>query len=554
MRYALCTNKVGGFLEKRTLLAIVLIFIIYWFSSQYLWKQTALVPSTQTGTETSSPSSQTTQPMPIVEPSVDNDYIELSSQTPQNDEIYLQNDKLIISLSNKGGVINQVTLTEFYIKDTDQMVSLVPENKSFLHTNLLNSSLSDINNIIFDVYQTANSVIFTATNPETSTFIKKTFTLYDDYNLDFIFECNGVSPLESYSISVDSGINQTEFNKPAIKERGEMFKVISDIDPKPQSISLNKLRKNDQKLSGRVHWAAVRSKYFVFSLIPETKINAQSIDARYDRLTENIGFSMQVIFDKTTNIYDTYSLYLGPVDYDRLKATKEGMEHITELGGWLRPISKLFMYYIRFLHKAVPNYGVVIILFALTLKIILTPLTNKSMNSGRKLQQIQPKMREIQAKYKNDIKTQQEELRKLYKEHDVSPLGGCLPLLLQMPIFFALYPVLRSSLEFRQASFVGWLSDLSTPDQYWILPIVMGIFMFIQQKMMQGMQDTSNMDEKQLAMMQTNRMMSFIMPPFMVFIFSGLPAGLVLYWTTFNVFSIIQQYYMQKKQTQRGTT
>jgi YidC/Oxa1 family membrane protein insertase len=186
-------------------------------------------------------------------------------------------------------------------------------------------------------------------------------------------------------------------------------------------------------------------------------------------------------------------------------------------------------------------------IFALILKVVLSPLTKKSLTSGRKMQKIQPLMREIQQKYKNDLKTQQIELQKLYKEHDVSPLGGCLPLLLQMPIFFALYPVLHASIEFRQASFVGWLNDLSAPDQYWILPIMMGIFVFIQQKMMQAKQDLSQMDEKQAAMVQSTKMMAYVMPPFLVFIFSGLPSGLVLYWTTFNIFSIIQQYYLNKK-------
>jgi len=466
-----------------------------------------------------------------------------------NDEIILENDKVIISFSNRGGVINQVTLKDFTFKGTEQMVFLVPEGQAFLQTEFIGSK----DNIIYKYEKSdlRESVVFTSQNPETLAFIQKTYTLSDGYHLDFVFEGEGIPAMDSYSISLNSGINVTEHNKSAIKEQGEMFKFIGDIDAKTQSISQNKLRKGNQQFVGRINWAAVRSKYFVLSLIPANTVMTQSVSIQ--RISENVGFTLFIKNNnRVVNFYDQYSLYLGPVDHDILVTYHNGMEHITELGGWLRPISKLFMYYIRFLHRFISNYGIVIIIFALTLKILLTPLTNKSLNSGRKLQQIQPKMREIQAKYKNDIKTQQEELRKLYKEHNVSPLGGCLPLLLQMPIFFALYPVLRSSLEFRQAHFFGWLVDLSTPDPYWILPIIMGIFMFIQQKMMQATQDTSNMDEKQAAMMQTNKMMSFIMPPFMVFIFSGLPAGLVLYWTTFNIFSIIQQYWLQKKQQQEG--
>jgi YidC/Oxa1 family membrane protein insertase len=175
------------------------------------------------------------------------------------------------------------------------------------------------------------------------------------------------------------------------------------------------------------------------------------------------------------------------------------------------------------------------------------------MTIGKKMQMIQPLMREVQTKYKNDHKKQQEELRKIYSEHKVNPLGGCFPILLQMPVFFALFPILRSSIEFRQANFVGWLADLSEPDPYYILPLLMGVFMFLQQKMMQTKQDTTNMDEKQLAMIQSQKMMMYMMPPFMVFIFSRLPSGLVLYWTTFNVFSIIQLYLMNKKSKSQET-
>jgi YidC/Oxa1 family membrane protein insertase len=242
---------------------------------------------------------------------------------------------------------------------------------------------------------------------------------------------------------------------------------------------------------------------------------------------------------------------LGPVNYDNLIVFGNGMENIAELGWrWLRPLTRIFMFYISFLHGFIPNYGLVIMVFALTLKIILAPLTNKGLTASRKMQKLQPFMREIQTKYKHDVRKQQEELRNLYREHKVSPLGGCLPLLLQMPIFFALFPILRFSIDFRQAYFIGWLSHLSEPVSFCILPILMGIFMFVQQKMMQAKQDLSKMDEKTAAMMQSQKMMMYFMPPFMVFIFRGLPAGLVLYWTTFNIFSIIQQYFLNKKQDQ----
>ena len=167
-----------------------------------------------------------------------------------------------------------------------------------------------------------------------------------------------------------------------------------------------------------------------------------------------------------------------------------------------------------------------------------------------KMQRVQPYLTSIQKKYKSDPMKMQQEMSKVKKEHGVSTLGGCLPMIIQMPIFFALYPTLRYSIALRGASFVGWLQDLSSPDPYYILPIIMGIFMFIQQKMMTNTQMNNNspeIDEKQQAMMQSQKMMAYIMPVMMFFFFRNLPSGLVLYWTVFNILSIIQQHFINKK-------
>jgi YidC/Oxa1 family membrane protein insertase len=153
----------------------------------------------------------------------------------------------------------------------------------------------------------------------------------------------------------------------------------------------------------------------------------------------------------------------------------------------------------------------------------------------------------IQAQYKNDPKMMQMELSKLYKENGASPFSGCLPLLIQMPIFISLYNVLRYSLDMRNAGFIFWLKDLSEPDKFMVLPILMGVFMILQSRMMRPpVQDEANMDEKQKAMQSSQKMMTWMMPVMMFFIFRSMPAGLVLYWTVFNVLSIVQQYYLQK--------
>ncbi|RLC49366.1 MAG: hypothetical protein DRZ79_06115, partial [Candidatus Cloacimonadota bacterium] len=211
------------------------------------------------------------------------------------------------------------------------------------------------------------------------------------------------------------------------------------------------------------------------------------------------------------------------------------------------PLSNLFNFIFKILYKVVPNYGIVILLFALFLKLILYPLTHKSFESSTKMQKIQPLMKEIQTKYRQNPRQMQIELKKLYKEHGVSPLGGCLPMLLQMPIFFAIYPVIRYSIALRQTNFL-WLPDLSEPDPFYILPIIMAIFMFVQQYLMSpSKQAMEEMDEKQRATMQSQKMMMYVMPIIMFFIFKSLSSGLVLYWTVFSVLSSVQQYFIKKK-------
>jgi YidC/Oxa1 family membrane protein insertase len=259
----------------------------------------------------------------------------------------------------------------------------------------------------------------------------------------------------------------------------------------------------------------------------------------------------------SSNWEQDFLIYAGPADYEILKGYQDHNPHlelIAERGAsWLRWLANIIAWFLKFLHRYIPNFGVVIIIFSIILKIVLHPLTHKSMDASLKMQRIQPQVQEIQKKYKNDAKTMQLELSKLYKETGASPFSGCLPLLLQMPILFSLYTVLRYTIDMRNAAFVGWLKDLSEPDPYWILPILMGVFMVVQSLMMRPPAAAiEQMDEKQKAMQSSQKMMTWLMPIMMFWIFKGLPSGLVLYYTVFNILSVAQQYYLQKHFKSKG--
>jgi YidC/Oxa1 family membrane protein insertase len=236
-----------------------------------------------------------------------------------------------------------------------------------------------------------------------------------------------------------------------------------------------------------------------------------------------------------------WTVYVGPMDYFTLKDLGIGLERTVNLGRWvLRWIGKVILYAFVNIHKVLPNYGLVIIVFSILVKTLFYPLTRKSIASIRKMQELQPEIKKLQKKYKDDPAKLQKATMELYRQYNVNPASGCLPLLLQMPVFIAMFDVVRNTIVLRGARFL-WIKDLSAPDAilrlpreiYFIgdkvnlLPIIMAVAMFIQQK-------KSMRDPKQA-------MMVYIMPLFLFFLFYKFSSGLVLYWTMFNLLQLIQE-------------
>jgi YidC/Oxa1 family membrane protein insertase len=223
------------------------------------------------------------------------------------------------------------------------------------------------------------------------------------------------------------------------------------------------------------------------------------------------------------------SLYMGPIMYEELKAYGHGLTHVMDLS-WriLRPIAVLFLWMFRKLHTFIPNWGLVLIVFSIIIKFALYPLSKSSTDSMKKMSKLQPQIGALREKYKNDPQRVHKATMELYKQEGVNPFGGCLPMLLQMPIFIALYPVVGSAFELRQAMFIPrWIEDLSRPDPFYILPVAMGISMYLQQR-------TTMTDPSQ-------RPMLYMMPALMVIFFANFSAGLTLYWLMFNLLSWAQQ-------------
>jgi YidC/Oxa1 family membrane protein insertase len=251
--------------------------------------------------------------------------------------------------------------------------------------------------------------------------------------------------------------------------------------------------------------------------------------------------------------------YLGPMEYERLRALDVGLEKAIYFGGFPFPESWAVHYglptfpmeYIvvptlalmRWFYHFIPNYGIAIILLTVITKVLLFPLTLKSMTSMKAMQALQPQINALRSKHKSDPQRLQRETMELYRAHKVNPLGGCLPMVVQVPIFYALYDALSVSVDLQNAAFICigrlfgidfWICDLARHDPTYVLPILMGVSMFVQQKMTPVMGDP-----------RQAKMMLF-MPVIFTFMFFNLPSGLVLYWTLSNVLQIAQQKYMER--------
>jgi len=310
-------------------------------------------------------------------------------------------------------------------------------------------------------------------------------------------------------------------------------------------------------INGSTGWVAARTKYFGVSLLAE---EGKSQGAYLEGLRtpqpnhgekESYSLALKMPLRGATEERSRVTVFLGPLDFDVLKGFHRGLEQVMSLGAaWIiRPISEYVMIPLfQFLRLLIPNYGLVIIVFSIIIKIALHPLTRTSMKSMKKMQALTPLMNEIRAKYKDDPQKMNQQVMNLYKEYGVNPAAGCLPLLLQMPILFALYAVFRSSIELRQANFVWWIQDLSIPDVIAKLPftipivgiteisglaVAMGVTMFIQQKM-------TVTDPRQKSMV-------WMMPILMTLLFNSLPSGLNLYYFVFNLLSIGQQFWVNKR-------
>lgn len=282
---------------------------------------------------------------------------------------------------------------------------------------------------------------------------------------------------------------------------------------------------------GNIAWAGLTNHYYTAVGIPEETADRTAVVRYIDKSNFEVDWNLKAqVSDKPEN----FTFFVGPKRHDILGKYKNGMYAIINYG-WFDFLAKPLFWLLEIFHNITGNWGWAIIGLTTVIKVVFYPLSQKSFRSMKKMQKVQPLLKKIQETYKDDKEKLNQAMMSLYKEHKVNPLGGCLPMLLQMPIFFALYRILLGSIELKGAGWILWITDLSVKDPYYITPVLMGGSMLAQQLM------TPQTGDK------TQRYMMLALPVVFTFIFLSFPAGLVIYWLVNNILTIIQQWVIYRE-------
>jgi YidC/Oxa1 family membrane protein insertase len=373
--------------------------------------------------------------------------------------------------------------------------------------------------------------------------VTKTYRLASDHNLlDVEVRVSAPASLGPirYRIGWANPLPLTERNA----HTGERT-AVAYLGAKLETVDPGKIAKEGTKrLQGNVRWAGQRNKYFMATVIPDSAtVPEVFFQAGGEKLpivwlTGSAAPGAEVVRHGR--------LYAGPIHFETLVRIGAGLEELANLGWkWILPVSALLLRSLIFLYKLIPNYGIAIILIGLATKLIFYPLTQSSLRTMKVMHRLQPQVNALREKHAKDPAKMNQAMMSLYKEHKVNPMGGCLPMLLQLPVFLALYQVLLHAIELRSAGFAWWIQDLSAPDvvghiggfPIHVLPLIMTGSTFL-------LQWQTPVDPRQQFMM-------YLMPVFMLYIMYNLPSGVIIYWTVNNLVSALQQYLVNVAEDRR---
>ena len=550
-------------MDKKTLLALGLSFLVFLVWSFLFGPKPTDTPTNNQPVPKNEQSQQKDQSHPVLEdrPMPTGPKRDLMLETGRDTrDITVETDLYIAVFSGSDPLIKSFKLKKYRstLEKSAPLKELIHvKNKSGCGFNL-GFSGKNIPNISWATYKVnrkeiairpgdqPKELIYTRESPE-GIEIQTRFIFYaDNYKIDLSVYVNNRS-----EYLIDDALSLNLFHLPTKTKGGYgafegMALLLGD---KLKEVKVGKLK--DKQFLGQISWIAREEPYFLAAIVDEKsrKSTAKSSILPDDEIKISyITPSLNLGQDQQTT--ENFILYFGPRDLYILKALNKNLEKAINFG-WFDIIAKPLLVTLRFFNKYLFNYGLSIIMLTIIIKILFWPLTRKSYKSMKEMRKLQPMMAKIREKYKGNKQEMQKQLMGLYKTYKINPMGGCLPMIVQIPVFFALFRVLPNSIELRHAPFVLWIKDLSAPDRLFsfpfqipfmappygipVLTLIMGASMFLQQKMTPTTGDP------------TQAKMMMLLPIVFTFMFINFPSGLVLYWLVNNILSIAQQYRINKQ-------
>ncbi len=530
-------------MEKRALLAFVLSLVVL-FGYQYLFPtpnrvqkevvQPQVSPKPVDEAEKTPQTIQEITPAKIQQESAKNTLFSENSQFPE-EMVRVETDLATYMISTRNAVIKEIILKD-YKDNQGKPIHLIHDGMGFYPLQILWEGkilqadfTPSTDEITLGPGEESATLKMIYKNPNGG-WLEKRFVFYrEDYRVDV--EISQDQPRE-IQLLVGSYFKRQDEKSP-----GGRYNHVGPVLNLSGEVERIKFKDMEEKkmLQGEIPWAAFEEKYFLTALLPKEKAEKAVVASFEQKGGISYPFSIYGEGDLLS-----YRFFAGPKEYKILK--NEGLIDVINFG-FFGFLAKPMFFILKWIYGVVRNYGVAIILLTSFIKLIFAPLTHKQQKSMQEMQKLQPEISAIREKYKKDPQVMNREIMALYKQYKVNPASGCLPLVIQIPVFFALYNVLLNAIELRQAPFL-YIHDLSAADTLFghiggfavgPLPLLMGVTMFLQQKM-----TPTAMDPKQAKMFQ-------YMPIIFTFMFLNFPSGLVLYWLVNNVLTIAQQLYINQQ-------
>ncbi|MEP0355542.1 membrane protein insertase YidC [Paraglaciecola sp.] len=533
-------------------IGLAMVGFLLWQQWQVDYGPQPIESSTNTSQEAFSANSSTVGSDDIPVAFIDGQTIQATNQT-NGKLISVVTDTLILSIDTKGGDVVSANLAKYPLEqDSEELYSLLRPSgdKLFIaQSGLIGQDGIDAKGrptyvTIQDEYTLQGDTLTVPLTLVTQDGMKVTknfiFTKGSHkIDVSYVVENNTNTPKQMQQFGqLKQSMLEQDGSMFMPVYRGGAYSIEEDIYEK---YAFDDMADKNLRETTKAGWVAMIEHYFVSAWVPPQEQTNKLFSTIKQNTNGVIGFTGESIVIQPGETKQINSiLYLGPKDQDTLEQLARGLD-LTVDYGFLWMISKYLFYFLQWIHNIVGNWGYAIILITIVVKGAMYPLTKKQYESMAKMRALKPKMDALKERCGDDKQKLQKGMMELYKKDKVNPMGGCFPLLLQMPIFLALYWVLLESVELRHADFIFWITDLSAKDPYFVLPILTGASMYLLQKL-QPMTMTDPMQQK---------IMQF-MPVAMSLFFFIFPAGLVLYWLVSNVITLIQAKFIYASMEKRG--